>query len=235
MKKFLSDIIKGFGKEGRIFTNEAQFQFALATKLRETLESDTYDILLEVLTHSEEKEIEGGQKRKKRNYTDIVAINKNTNKYIAIELKYKTAEYEREYEYGNKMLLSQAANDEGCYYFLKDVKRLELLKSGSKSEESHLNKCECIGGFAIILTNEKKYWELNFENCKSRYKSLCIGKETEIKAGSELKWESKKMSEKGEPIKLQNSYEKTDWSWEPYYNDEKKTNGEFQFLIVEVK
>ena len=82
----LSEIIKEFN--GKIFQSEAQFQFELAWKLNEKYgNGDNLAVELEDMGMYEKE----GEKVKQKSYTDIVV---KQGKYrVAIELKYKTADY----------------------------------------------------------------------------------------------------------------------------------------------
>lgn len=80
-------------------------------------------------------------KIKRNEYLDIF-INTNTGRRYGIELKYKTTNVNR-FQY-----VKQGAQNNGRYDFLKDVQRLEKLKSIKKIHK----------GFAILLTNDASYW-----------------------------------------------------------------------------
>ena len=86
-KETLTGAIKAFGKECKIFQSEAQFQFELAWKLQKQFPDCR--VKLEDMRAYVKKEEKNGIKRKF--YTDIVLEEEGYS--IAIELKYKTAEY----------------------------------------------------------------------------------------------------------------------------------------------
>lgn len=141
----LQDILTQFGKKHRIFHSEAQLQFELAWEIRKKVNCR---VLLEVLTMEEPI-----SNKIKRYYTDIVL---EDNDYrVAIELKYKTAEFKGENDVVE--LLNHGAVDLGRYDFLWDVYRLELLQNPNKNSQVNVRK-KCEKGFAILLTNEEKYW-----------------------------------------------------------------------------
>ena len=70
---------------------------------------------------------------------------------IAIELKYKTRGLELEQDDENFVLRDQSAQDQGRYDFLRDVQRLELMRS---------KLAQCKAGYAVLLTNDSSYWKV---------------------------------------------------------------------------
>ena len=112
----LSKIITNFGDQGKIFQSEAQFQFELAWKLQH---QGWGTACLEDMTMKVVK----NNKVVKKFYTDIVI--EQDGYRVAIELKYKTAEYN---ENGIE-LFDHGAVDLGRYDYLWDVFRIELLTS----------------------------------------------------------------------------------------------------------
>ena len=81
-------------------------------------------------------------------------------------MKYKTAEYENEINKNKKVyLFNHGAVDLGRYDYLWDVHRIELLKGELESKDIGEEKIEvqkiCHKGFAVLLKNEKKYWDDN--------------------------------------------------------------------------
>ncbi|MBR0414645.1 MAG: hypothetical protein IJI67_06215 [Clostridia bacterium] len=154
-KEILEDIIKQFAEEGKIFSNEAQFQFELAWALREYKDKkgnklfgdDNDKVKLEHLS------IEN------KMYTDIVV--RVDNKYYPIELKYKTADKQIKYKKGDltKITYLQGAHDDASYDYLKDVERLEKIVINKQftpfDGESNFSIEK---GFAIIISNEPKIW-----------------------------------------------------------------------------
>ncbi len=67
---------------------------------------------------------------------------------FALELKYKTRNAEIRHDNETFVLQNHAAQDIGRYDFLKDVTRLETLAGRGKM---HV-------GYAIMLTNDQRYW-----------------------------------------------------------------------------
>ena len=158
----LQDIIDSMGRVPRIFHSEAQFQFALAWEIKLRYKCQ---VLLEEYTASYLV-----LKKKKKMYTDIIL--KGEDGYtIGIELKYKTAEYDNDIYH----LLNHGATDLGRYDYLYDVHRLELLSKKDKLSEAEII-CPITKGYAILLTNEHKYWSISHNAATNTiYKEFCIG------------------------------------------------------------
>lgn len=120
-----------------VFHSEADFQHALAWEINRLWANS--GIRLEY-----KPQHIGG-----RIYLDIWAYGKEFGT-LAIELKYKTRKIsviagEEAFE-----LTDQSAQDLGRYDFLKDVQRLEQV-TGGRDE---------VTGYAILLTNDRSYWEI---------------------------------------------------------------------------
>lgn len=262
----LSNILKDFGNEGtkKVFQSEAQFQFELAWKLQELYDCN---VKLEDLTIVIEEKGTNIQKKKTKQqkvYTDIVL--KKDDYRIAIELKYKTEELVCD----NILLFDHSAVDLGRYDYLWDVNRLELLVYYDKKHKSEQliegkrRGCKLIyknfdktydKGFAILLTNEQKYWGEFWvdENVIQDYtidnqfkigendSTNHIGKlysnkmdwkhEDDGKYPKTIKGKSEKGTSRARPIKLLKRYE---YKWEDYYTIPQAKNGDFKFLIISI-
>ncbi len=161
----LDGIIRGFGNEGRIFSNEEQFQFELALEIERKYlkdESGYPKVRLEVLSYGEIKEVaQMDVDERKKMYTDII-IDINDLQSIAIELKYKTKgeTSDKYYLYKTQnrtsFVFEQGASNNGCYFFLKDVERLEHLVNGEKFDCDSNRRV--IKGYAVIISNDDSYW-----------------------------------------------------------------------------
>lgn len=172
-KQWLDDCLKEMAKQNLIFRNEEQFQFCLAWAIQGFFNS--YNVLLEELTLN----VVFLSGKNRSSYTDIL-VEKENGEFIAIELKYKTAET----TISGIDLLNHGAADLGRFDYLWDINRLErlvyskpkkLLKENSliKMANSYrddklpiidyiygkriVNK-KIVKGFAVFLTNEEKYW-----------------------------------------------------------------------------
>ena len=153
-KEILKKAIDELAAEGKIFSNERQFQLELAMKLQHK----GFDVELEVV--SSDKSFDEFQKLSKEDreklYTDII-IKQENDKYIAIELKYKTPQKFYTYKTikGTTITFPQGASDLGAFLFWKDVERLENFKNINLNFDSN-KKIE--KGYAVLLTNQEDYW-----------------------------------------------------------------------------
>lgn len=157
-KATLETAMNNLAKAGKIFSNESQFQFDLVWELREM----GYDVELEVLSAdcapSEFSKLE--KKERKKYYTDIII--RDDENYIAIELKYKTPDkgvmlYTT--NIGNYYVFPQGAENISSYLYWKDVERLESLVHKKVPLNFDSNK-KVYKGYAVLLTNDKKYWDV---------------------------------------------------------------------------
>ena len=158
-KGTLETAINNLAKDGKIFSNESQFQFELAWELKKM----GFDVELEVL--SADCSIGGfvglSKEETKKQYTDIIV--KDDEGYKAIELKYKTKDLQKGvYIYtnhaGEHYVFSQGALNEGAYLFWKDVQRLEKLVAGIVPLNFDKDK-KVSKGYVILMTNDCGYWK----------------------------------------------------------------------------
>ena len=188
-KKYIQDSVEVLVSK-KIYYNEAQLQFDLAWKIREDVgDATNLTILLEALTAT-------GQNlstQKHTNlYTDIVLLNDKTKEFIPIELKLKTKE---DAKLGLK---NHGAYDLGCYDFLWDTKRNEMLRSSkvnklilNNKEEREIqrtkNLYKFIKGYSIIITNDDIYWKNKIDS-NSCAKEFFLDDKKIIKKGQCLNW-----------------------------------------------
>lgn len=155
----LQQAINNLAKTGKVYSNESQFQFDLAWELSKS----GFCVELEVLSCN--KPITDFVKLKKdekqKYYTDII-VKDEDGSYVAIELKYKTVEENIEYatRSGKWIAFSQGAENQGAYYFWKDVQRLEDLVNNKVPLNFNYSK-RVSRGYAVLLTNSSKYWNYN--------------------------------------------------------------------------
>ena len=234
----LDSIISGFGTEGRIFSNEEQFQFELALEIERKYQKDEKGypkIRLEVLSCFEplEKVAEMSTDERDKMYTDIV-VDINDSESIAIELKYKTLGgkgtkgdkgskyFDYKTESGTYRVFNQGASNLGCAYYLADVARIEKLIARSRTslEVNGFDLCHpehrraVVRGYAIIITNDYLYWSTHKEGSDAAVFSLTCddkgSKEDYIVEGKGTKYPE---------IHLNNHYK---FTWKPYYPCEPK-------------
>ena len=153
-KEILKKAIDELAAEGKIFSNERQFQLELAMELQ----NKDFEVELEVV--SSDKSFDDFKKLSKEDrdklYTDII-IKQENNKYVAIELKYKTPQTYHQYETsrGKTITFPQGAPDLGAFFFWKDVERLENFRNIKLNFD---NEKKVEKGFAVLLTNQEDYW-----------------------------------------------------------------------------
>ena len=226
MLEIIKDILADFGSKEQVFLSEAQFQFDFAWELQKKIGKEG-KILLERTTAIQKQTNES---KKKRFQSDIIVQFAN-NDYIVIELKYKTKANRDDY----KVELIQQAGQPGTKYdYLNDIRRIELLKNQDISKYEYLLKGQCLGGYAIFLTNDNSYWK---EKQKGLAKHFSIEDGRTIKQGEVLSWNTDKVKSwmKGRnDLVLNNKYT---FIWHDYYDTKKKKQGsdiKFRYLITEV-
>lgn len=148
-------------KTSTVFSNERSLQLALAQYLKESGSYD--DVIMEYLIPKEIIAKKASQMPDfhwgdDNMYIDIVV--RKGDEYVPIELKYVTDSFTPQAKKGQGMatnflgqtyfpvevLKRHSAQDIRCYDFWKDVKRIEFLKETFP---------RVIGGFCLIITNEK--------------------------------------------------------------------------------
>lgn len=233
----LISIINGFAKDGKVFSNEQDFQFELALALKNEVEVD--EVKLEAASFPRDSwnlnAIQDGRPfladKTQREYTDLIVKTKD-GLYYAIELKFKGADKPYLYNskaFGDVAVLRHGAANINSYLFLKDITRLEKINSRHFARDFKIAK-----GFAIMLTNNKTYRNSNFEN--SMWREFPINEKRTIGNNKTLSLHrNDKNYKKYKDLEIKGSYR---FNWEDYdlepdamLND--KTPG-FSFLVVEV-
>lgn len=121
-------------KSRPVFHSEADFQHALAWKLRE--DHPKLAIRLEYRP----------AQLTQRGYIDVWAADER--EVVAIELKYKTRSLQTTAQGEVFDLLDQSAQNLGRYDTLKDIQRLEQVVAAVPNSS----------GFVLLLTNDRSYW-----------------------------------------------------------------------------
>ena len=207
MKKFeIERVIEKLEEKRKIFYSEDDFKFALALIIQEEYS--------EAKVRLEYNSI-GGM------HIDILVI--LNDKYIPIELKYKTKTLEAEFENERYYLKKDGAYPRGRYMYLNDIKRIENFIAIVKEAKE---------GYAIFLTNDNNYCENKLEDNAIDFEfSLENGT---IKKGI-LSWSdntgagTKKDLE--EPIILKNQYK---INWKEYSKIDDSRAGTFMYLINKI-
>lgn len=130
----LRNILQKLSEKRPIFHSEADFQFALAWQIKELYPNVMIRLEVPYTNDGTNKSL------------DLLLI--EDNKKYPIELKYKAKKATILYNNEQYNLKEHSAQDHGRYDYLKDVKRIEDLKINGDFAK----------GYAIILTNEPKYW-----------------------------------------------------------------------------
>ncbi|MEH7249500.1 hypothetical protein V7114_22290 [Neobacillus niacini] len=141
---------------------------------------------------------------------------------ILIQLKHKTRELSVNVGGSQFNLKKHGAYDQGRYDFFKDIKSLEALCLNNPYRK----------GYAILLTNDHRYWEKTM-------KLDCVDKDFHLYEGRKvvgsLTWQDEAShgtkSGRENPIDLKSIY---DLKWNNYSRFVAK-DSEFRYLCVEVK
>ena len=185
----LSNIVKSFATTGVVFSNEQDFQFALAAKIKSLpgikkvyFESLSLSISFSTV-ESQVKKLGKNYKlpKDKKQYHDLL-IEQDDGTYVVLELKYKTPEKICVYETKADKFITLAQGDYhiAAYDFLNDVYRLENIKTRFFQNDIQLKISKC---YCIFLTNDKNYRFNDFSGSSiwENY-TLCAGKITPAKA-----------------------------------------------------
>lgn len=236
-RETLIEIINGFARDGKVFSNEQDFQFELALALKN--EAEIEEVKLEAASFPQGSwnldDIRNGKPfsvdKAQKEYTDII-VKTTDGLYYAIELKFKGADKPYLYNskaFGNVAVLKHGAEYFNAYRFLNDVSRLERINGRLFANDITIEK-----GYAVLLTNNSKYKESDFGGSE-------IWREYSLMGGQKAKHgllkirDSKEKYLSFEPLNLNGNYT---FEWNDYklesdamLND--KTPG-FSFLVVEV-
>lgn len=206
MKEFNIELIISKLKEKRkIFVSEADFQLEMAWVIKG--EYPNAKVRLEYCPSFDFNM-----------HIDILVI--IDNKWIPIELKYKTKGCIKNVDDEVFNLKNHGAKDVNCYLYLKDIQRIERIKDNVK---------EFNAGYTIFVTNELSY-------TKKPLKDSCIYNQFSLEDGivkkGLLNWSenasdgTKKNCEK--PIFLKNEYP---INWKFYSKLDDSNTGSFMYLV----
>ncbi|MCI5540312.1 MAG: hypothetical protein MR376_07095 [Campylobacter lanienae] len=212
----MEKIIKTLQGKRQIFCSEADFQLEMAWVIKE-MYPDAKVRLEYVPTFNDKMHI------------DILVF--ISNKWIPIELKYKTKNSKKGALEDKKTqevlnLKNQGAKDIGCYLYLKDIMRIESIKQEVKNNFEE--------GYAVFLTNDKTY-------LKSPQNNDCVYKDFSLEHGitkhGELKWaeHAGDWTKKGgieDSITLKGSYT-MEWNEFSKVNEE-RSDGTFYYLVTKI-
>ncbi len=205
VKKILAD----YSGEGRVFFNEAHFQYEFTISLYNALKSYKYRFTLE-------KAI----KTNKASYrVDLLVTNSSGEKYV-FEFKYLTTEEEVNLKGGLTIFLkNQQARNIFRYRSWRDISKIENLKEAS----------ECSGGYFLLITNDSNLKKKVEDTCQDYRFTMNVGVQPSYP--SPLEWRDKtKSTAKKYPnsINIRNKYEFK------YYSYKATELGNFEYLIVKI-
>lgn len=203
----IHSIMQGLAKTRPIFHSEANFQFALAWRIKELMPD--CEVRLEFKPFPD-----------KGMYLDIWLPTIG----MMLELKYLRRSIDTVYSEERFILKDGTALDADRYDFLKDIERLERVASDYGPVRQ---------GIAVLLANEHLHWEPR-KGWQSTIDAAFRIHEGQQMTGK-LNWaeQASAGSKKGRerPISLTGSYT---MRWQDYYEFDNKTNGRFRYLAVPV-
>ena len=205
----MDSLMRSLADSRKVFHSEADFQHALAWQIHEAAPESRVRLEVNVVPAAAQ-----------RMYLDIWLPVEG----IAIELKYKTRGLELEQGDESFALRNQSAQDIGRYDFLRDIRRLELMRSMPEL---------CRAGYAVLLTNDSSYW--NAPRSQDTVDSDFRIHEGRAVSGA-LAWAARASSGTVEgresPIQIRGSYR---LRWREYSNFPGKSYGSFRYLAVSVE
>ena len=142
---------------------------------------------------------------------------------VAVELKYCTRNLKCTHNGESFALRDQAAQDIRRYDFIRDIQRLERVSK---------ERTEVRAGFAILLTNDRSYWQqpsrLNTVDAAFRLHDT-------RRISGEMAWSERAsagtIKGREEPIRLAGSYE---LQWRDYVDIRGARHGQFRYLAVQI-
>lgn len=239
------DCIKWISRLTEVMRNEREMQVRLALHLKENRYYDNvhveYPVPLQVLKKFYPNVGKQNEFPWKNDiYVDIVV--EKDGQFVAVELKYATRAisvqpgvFYQPVPANIKIIKNQEASNLTMYNYWKDVHRIEAL--------THIPKV--IGGVAIILTNNKLYWEQPRQNPAYSNFSTTDGRTVKGK----MTWNTKNNGEDvSKEISGGHPNFSIDGSYECHWDDtkitvkdtqgnslEKKSPDWFRYMITEVK
>ncbi|MBQ2642891.1 MAG: hypothetical protein IJF94_03725 [Eubacterium sp.] len=235
MKEFdLEAVLLKLKSERKIFVSEADFQLALAWKIKE-MYSDKTEVRCEYPVELNGIFI----------HLDILVIWGKKKEWIPIEVKYKTTTLDYIDDDVEYCLKHQGAKDCGCYDYIKDIKRIQDIKNDPATKRRFLK------GYTVFLTNDHSYkkssrrkFDKKGKLIKPYYAMFSIAEKEKDKNGNlldnkivkPLNWlgNTGKGTKRGrtDAIEIDGEYP---CNWQCYNKLEVGGNDEFIFLLHEIK
>ena len=204
----IKGLLTGLTESRKVFHSEADFQHALAWHIHQTMPES--QIRLEFPMPAEHRKM----------YVDIwLPLEK-----IAFELKYVTRSLELEHNEESFALRNHSAHPPRRHDFLKDIQRLECMRSVPGL---------CEAGHAVLLTNDWLYWDDPPRGQDTVDSAFRVHEGRTISGKLEWSDQASPGTKKGRecPIQLEDSY---CLRWQDYSNFCEKQHGEFRYLAVSV-
>ncbi len=192
-----------------IFSSESDFQFSMAWAIKE--QYPNCDIRLEKVF----------DKDPNKHFDIVVNVDDGI---IPIELKYCTKSLPAGFT-GDVFLKNQGAEDCRRYDFIKDVQRIESIRSYLYGDP----KTSFICGYAVFLTNSSLYWTSKRDHSNCFDEAFRIHEEKRTFGGKIMMWSdaASKGTMKGRERPLHT--EQYDIVWKDYLDDPK-----FRYLSVKI-
>jgi hypothetical protein len=209
----LDQLMESLAKKRPVFHSEADFQHALAWEIHNVTPGAS--IRLELPVRADDV---------RTVHLDLLVA--CDHQRFAIELKYKTALLNTCRDSEQFLLRGQSAQDCGRYDFLSDVVRLERYLASAEQPAT---------GFALLLSNDRLYWEETRPNNIAA--NFSIHDTREIACKVSMDWTRSGYTKGREkPILCQSRYS---CSWRDYStikeNGSTARNGRFRYLLLTVQ
>ncbi len=209
MSKFdIELVIDKLKTKRKLFVSEADFQLEIAWVIKEIYQNAK--VRLEY-TPSFNPDM----------HIDILVM--LDNKWIPIELKYKTKGCTYNFDGDFYQLKNHSAKDVNCYLYLKDIQRIETIKQNINNFQE---------GYTIFITNQINYSEPPKKiNCV--YKDFSLENGIEKKGTLDWSPEASEGTKKNceEPIVLKQKYT---ISWKEFSKLDDSNTGTFIYLVNKI-
>ena len=139
---------------------------------------------------------------------------------VAVELKYRTRKLNLLREGECFALREMSAQDLGRYNFLKDIQRLERLRTLPDAR----------AGFAVLLTNDRSYWEPRSRHTVKIPKDAAFRIHEGRTITGQMAWGRGGTTEHWEPTQLNGSY---DLHWQDYAKVGDGPHQQFRYLTIQ--
>lgn len=205
----VNDLIGSLADVREVFHSEVDFQHALAWHIRQAMPGSQVRLEVDVM-----------QVELRRRFLDIWLPVEG----FAIELKYKTPGLELRQDDEPFVLRDQSAQVQGRYDFLRDIQRLELIRSELE---------QCKAGYAVLLTNYSSDWKgpTNRDTVDADFR-VHEGREISGELAWAVRASSGTVGGRKSPIQIRGSYP---LRWQDYSSFPGMSYGSFRYFAVSVE